>query len=132
PVAVRTLWNKKRHGVDWLKGRSVYAFCAIGNPDAFRRTLEEAGAKIEKFLPFEDHHRYTAIEGRRINAEAQEFMAETLGTTEKAATRPAAEALERPTSGLRVGMEVAGGGERLETALRALVRDLAPVAAASR
>ena len=87
PVAVRLLHSKKRQGLDWLKGRSLFAFCAIGNPEAFRRTLESAGAKVEKLIAFPDHHRYAPIEVRRLIAEAQEFMAEALVTTEKDAAK---------------------------------------------
>jgi tetraacyldisaccharide 4'-kinase len=130
PVAVRTLWNKKRSGVEWLKGRSLYAFCGIGNPEAFRRTLEGAGAKVEKFVAFEDHHRYAPMEVKRINAEAQEFMVEALVTTEKDATKLDPEAFSLPLAALRVEIEVVRGEPQLDAGLQGLVQDLAPVAAA--
>jgi tetraacyldisaccharide 4'-kinase len=41
-----------------LAGREVFAFCGIGNPDAFRATLEALGCRIVRFQVFPDHHRY--------------------------------------------------------------------------
>lgn len=42
-----------------LKGRRIAAFCGLGNPDAFRRTLESLGAEVVFFRAYPDHHRYT-------------------------------------------------------------------------
>jgi tetraacyldisaccharide 4'-kinase len=45
-------------GLDRLHGRPVAAFCGIGNPDAFRRTLHDYGADVVAFRAFPDHHPY--------------------------------------------------------------------------
>lgn len=42
-----------------LKGATVGAFCGIGNPESFRRTLESLGAMVTEFRTFPDHHAYT-------------------------------------------------------------------------
>jgi tetraacyldisaccharide 4'-kinase len=42
-----------------LAGRLVVGFCGIGNPDAFRRTLEKLELSVGDFRTFPDHHRYT-------------------------------------------------------------------------
>jgi len=42
-----------------LSGAMVGAFCGIGNPEAFRRTLELLGAAVAEFRTFPDHHAYT-------------------------------------------------------------------------
>jgi tetraacyldisaccharide 4'-kinase len=42
-----------------LVGQRVAAFCGIGNPDAFRRTLINLGMTIGAFRSFADHHDYT-------------------------------------------------------------------------
>ncbi len=129
PVAVRTLWNKKRQTLEWLRGRRLSAFCGIGNPDAFRRTLESLGAEIVKFRAFVDHHPYTAQDVRQLNAEAQEFMAHGLITTEKDATKLSPDAFDLPIAALRVEMDVTRGDDRLESCLRALTREATPVGA---
>jgi tetraacyldisaccharide 4'-kinase len=45
--------------VETLAGRSVGAFCGIGNPTAFRCTLEGMGATVVNLRQFPDHHDYT-------------------------------------------------------------------------
>lgn len=45
--------------VDTLQGRLVGAFCGIGNPTAFRQTLESLGATVSAFRSYPDHHAYT-------------------------------------------------------------------------
>src|SRR5262249_19974185 len=41
-----------------LAGRPVAAFCGLGNPEAFRRTLLGLGAAVGAFRTFPDHHAY--------------------------------------------------------------------------
>ena len=129
PVHVRSLWNRKKHGLDWLRGRNVYAFCGVGNPDAFRRTLESLGAQVLKFRAYEDHHAYVGQDLRRMNAEAQEFMAEVIVTTEKDATKVHAEGFELPLAALRIEIDITRNEELLEERLLAVVRDIPRVAA---
>lgn len=45
--------------LDALRGRAVGAFCGLGNPEAFRRTLADLGADVVSFRVFPDHHPYT-------------------------------------------------------------------------
>lgn len=124
PVQVRCLWNRRSYGVEWLRGRSVYAFCGVGNPESFRRTLESLGASIVKFRAFEDHHAYTPADLRRLNAEAQEFMAEAAVTTEKDATKLRADAFELPLAALRVEIEITRNEDLLEERLLEVARDI--------
>jgi tetraacyldisaccharide 4'-kinase len=129
PIHVRSLSNRKKHGLDWLRGRSVYAFCGVGNPDAFRRTLESVGATVVKFRAYEDHHQYVSQDVRRMNAEAQEFMAEAIVTTEKDATKLNAEGFELPLAALRIEIEITRSEELLEERLLAVIRDMPRTAA---
>jgi len=129
PVHVRSLWNRKKHGLEWLRGRNVYAFCGVGNPDAFRRTLESVGANVVKFRSYEDHHAYVTLDLRRMNAEAQEFMAEAIVTTEKDATKVNAEGFELPLAALRIEIEITRNEELLEERLLAVIRDIPRAAA---
>jgi tetraacyldisaccharide 4'-kinase len=43
-----------------ISGVPVAGFCGLGNPQAFRRTLEELGATVADFRIFPDHHSYSA------------------------------------------------------------------------
>ena len=130
PACVRGLSNRKQYGIEWVRGKSLYAFCGVGNPDAFRRTLESLGAQVVKFRAFEDHHVYTPEDLRRLKAEAQEFMAETMVTTEKDATRLDPGGFDLPLAALRVEIEIRRGEEALEDCLMGVVREIPRAAAA--
>jgi tetraacyldisaccharide 4'-kinase len=58
-------------------------FCGLGNPQAFRRTLEQQGTRLVDWLEFHDHHRYRPHELRHISAQFQHKGAAALVTTEK-------------------------------------------------
>ena len=58
-------------------------FCGLGNPSAFRRTLERLGIAPVDWVDFEDHHRYSPSELRRMAHQFQAKGATALVTTEK-------------------------------------------------
>ncbi len=124
PVSLRELSNRKRHGPEWLRDKRVFAFCGVGNPESFRRTLTALGANLVKFRAFADHHAYTPHELLGLNAEAQEFMADLMITTEKDAARLPAGGLETPLAALRVELEPVRNIDLLEERLSAVLRDL--------
>jgi tetraacyldisaccharide 4'-kinase len=131
PAGVRTLADRRSWGVDWLRSRRVYAFCGLGNPGAFRRTLESTGAEVVKFRAFPDHHVYRPAEARQIEVEAQEFLAGALVTTEKDATKIDPSMFRLPLASLRVELDAVRGGERLEAILESAVRNPDPAIAVS-
>jgi 3-deoxy-D-manno-octulosonic-acid transferase len=63
--------------------RKAVAFCGLGNPESFRRTLQHLGLPICDWLVFEDHHRYRPRELLHIRAQALAKGAGALVTTEK-------------------------------------------------
>ena len=70
-----------------LSEARVFGFCAIGNPEGFRSTLLDAGARISGFSAFRDHHRFGPGEIASIAAEARDAGAEYVVTTQKDAIR---------------------------------------------
>ena len=56
----------KLKNIETLVGVQVLAFCGLGNPDAFFRTVRDCGAVIKKTLVFPDHHRYTNADQTKI------------------------------------------------------------------
>ena len=64
-------------------GTAAVAFCGLGNPASFWRTLAELGQKVQWRWAFGDHHRYKAVELRRIAAQARQCGARFLLTTQK-------------------------------------------------
>jgi tetraacyldisaccharide 4'-kinase len=65
------------------KGKRVFAFCGIGNPNSFRETLLSAGLQITGFLEFRDHYRYSAGDMQSIKDSAEKTGSEWIVTTEK-------------------------------------------------
>ncbi|MGD9635603.1 MAG: tetraacyldisaccharide 4'-kinase [Pirellulales bacterium] len=66
-----------------LAARRVAAFCAIGNPAAFRRTLESQGASIVFWREFPDHHAYSRIDCEELAAAVAASGAELAVVTHK-------------------------------------------------
>ena len=69
--------------LDALRKRRVVAFCGLGNPDPFWRSLEDLGTKLIDRIRFQDHHRYSTEDAGRILAIARQRQAQVLITTEK-------------------------------------------------
>ncbi len=47
------------HDPDELRGKKVFAFCGLGNPVSFLRTVEACGCELIGSQTFNDHHAYT-------------------------------------------------------------------------
>lgn len=62
---------------------SYFAFCGIGNPDAFLQDLRLWDVSVVGHLFFRDHHLYTAHDLRRVESAAESCGATALITTEK-------------------------------------------------
>src|SRR5262249_24207862 len=62
----------------------VAAFCGVGNPEAFRRTLVDLGAQLVRFDVYPDHHPYNRADVAELEARARALPAGTiLITTQK-------------------------------------------------
>ena len=94
-------------GLDGLRARPVAAFCGIGNPEAFRRTLTDRGAQVSDFRTYPDHHPYSRgdVEELRRWAEGQPADA-LLVTTQKDLVKLGLTSLAgRPLWALRVRLQ---------------------------
>jgi tetraacyldisaccharide 4'-kinase len=67
---------------DW-GARKVGAFCGLGNPRSFWKTLEGLSVDVPFHWAFGDHHSYRPDELRRLAQQAKAAGAEALVTTEK-------------------------------------------------
>ena len=74
--------NGKRHPLDVIDG-PVFAYCGIGNPDAFRSTLEQYGLGVCGFRRFADHHHYTRSDMSEVERLAVEAGTKRVITTVK-------------------------------------------------
>ena len=74
---------RARSSIPTLSARRVAAFCGLGNPENFWRTLESLGLEVVFRWAFGDHHVYQPVELQRIAHQARASGAEILVTTEK-------------------------------------------------
>jgi tetraacyldisaccharide 4'-kinase len=70
-----------------LAGRTVSAFCGLGNPGSFRRSLADAGGSVSRFEAFPDHHTYRPAELARLGRAGCEAGAAAVVTTLKDAVK---------------------------------------------
>lgn len=100
---------------------SVAAFCGLGSPRSFWRTLEQLGIEVKLRRAFGDHHRYRAEELKHFAASATAAGATALVTTEKDAVNmfENASAVVRPLKlyWLKIDIEI----EREEEFLRRIL-----------
>lgn len=66
-----------------FKNRRVVAFCGLGNPQAFWKTLRRLGIEPAACYDYEDHHKYRPSEIRRLAQHARDMGADVLLTTSK-------------------------------------------------
>lgn len=71
----------------WAEGKNFFAFCGIGNPDSFQKTLSSTGCKIAGLKTYRDHYKYKQKDIDDILKEAQENNADWIVTSEKDMTR---------------------------------------------
>ena len=105
-----------------LAGRKVAAFCGIGNPKGFRRTIEPLCGSVVAFRIFPDHHPYTGADVADLTAWARSAGADLALTTQKDLVKlRAANLADVPLRALRIGLSVGEGRDLLESSLAALI-----------
>jgi tetraacyldisaccharide 4'-kinase len=105
-----------------VKGRPVAAFCGIGNPEAFRRTLHDLGATIADFRAFPDHHPYTRADVDDLRDWARRRATDGMVlTTQKDLVKLSLPQLGgRDLWAVRIGLHVETGREELDRLLEAV------------
>jgi len=115
PVAIRAAEGAEIP-LAQIKGKRVFAFCGIGNPQAFFRTIERLGAIPAGTRVFDDHHRYAAEDVLAIHNEARRQQASLVLTTQKDWTKVAQSALpkgEPLLAYLAIDLRITSGEEML-------------------
>jgi tetraacyldisaccharide 4'-kinase len=75
------LVNRGTAPLERLQDRPVAAFCGIGNPEAFRRTLLGLGAQVSAFRTFPDHHAYTRTDVEDLTTWARQQAPDSVVVT---------------------------------------------------
>jgi tetraacyldisaccharide 4'-kinase len=106
-----------------LEGKPVGAFCGIGNPAAFRRTLEALGATVAAFRAFPDHHVYELADVEDLQRWAGTLPAgAVVATTQKDWVKLRVPDLAgRPLRAVRIGLHFRDGEEGFATVLERIL-----------
>ena len=102
-----------------LRGKKVAAFCGIGRPDDFIKTLETAGAKVVCQKAFPDHHRFSAGDINSLEGQAKANGAQFFVTTEKDAVKLEGLTFSLPLLVARIGIIFLEGEEIFERLISA-------------
>lgn len=76
-------FGNKTLDLETLRGKKIFAFCGLGNPDSFLGGLSRAGLNVLAGRSFDDHHAYTEKDMQELVEQAAAFEADLLLTTEK-------------------------------------------------
>ena len=68
--------------LEQLKGKNLYAFAGIGNPNNFFKLLENHNLKVQKTIEFPDHYEFSRAEIQKMKDECIKNNCELI-TTEK-------------------------------------------------
>jgi tetraacyldisaccharide 4'-kinase len=118
PVHIENIKDNSLLEPEWLKGKKVYALCAIGNPESFESTLNELGTDIIRLRVFHDHHSYTQKELDSIITEAKSLGADAIVVTQKDVVKIRNKNInDAMILSLRVEMEITKGMEYYEEAM---------------
>ena len=113
PVRLRSAAGSERP-LESLAAARVAAFAGIGNPAAFRGSLESCGARLAGFRGFPDHHAYTAADLDGLDRWADGLRADLVVTTLKDLVKIDRESLAGvPLVALEIAIDVTVGGDSL-------------------
>jgi tetraacyldisaccharide 4'-kinase len=82
PICVKSLAGEKTT-IEQLKGKKIFAFCGIGNPDAFLNTIKNSGANLIGSKIYNDHYHYTDSDIDDIHGQANRLEADLILSTQK-------------------------------------------------
>lgn len=120
--ACQLLGRDCAEGVDSMVGKRVAAFCGLGNPTGFQRTLTGTGAELVAFREFPDHHDYSSRDLESLTTWAQAEEADLVVCTHKDLVKIDKEQLGGiPLRALLVELVVLVGEEQLGEALAKLL-----------
>ncbi|MCI0462150.1 MAG: tetraacyldisaccharide 4'-kinase [Gemmataceae bacterium] len=103
-----------------LQDKPWVAFCGVGNPEAFRRTLQDLGGLVTAFRTFPDHHRYSRADVEELRGWVRRQATEgVVVTTQKDLVKlPLTQLGERDLWALRIRLHFLAGQERFDRKLK--------------
>lgn len=106
-----------------ISGLKAAIFCGLGNPSAFRRTVESLGVQVVDERTFPDHHHYSEADIASLSQWVGSTEADLVLTSQKDLVKLPVEHLgRRPLGAIRIGLDVIKGeSELIQTLNNALV-----------
>jgi len=81
PICAKTI--DEEISVEGLKDKKIFAFCGIGNPAAFSKTIEQLGCQLAGSKIYDDHYHYSSNDIADICERAEDAEADLILTTQK-------------------------------------------------
>ncbi len=97
PTCAKTV-NGEEIAFDTLKGKKIFGFCGIGNPEAFFSTIKKLKANLIDSEVYNDHYCYTGVDMTDICQKGRDLQADYILTTQKDWTKIAS--LPLPPKGI--------------------------------
>jgi len=82
-------YSRRNDSIEELRNKKIFAFCGIGNPNAFLNTITKLGANLVGSGIYNDHCHYTDSDIDDIHGQANRLEADLILTTQKDWTRTA-------------------------------------------
>ncbi len=119
PIYARTMTGEKIT-IEQIKGKKIFAFCGIGNPDAFLSTIKNTGANLVGSKIYNDHYDYTDGDIDDIHGQANRLGADLILSTQKDYTHYAtcATQYEIPFAYLAVEIKFISGEDKLKQLIK--------------
>jgi tetraacyldisaccharide 4'-kinase len=119
PVNVKSPADKEI-SLEQLKGKKIFAFCGIGNPDAFISTIKNTRANLVGSKIYDDHYRYCIRDINDIYNQAKRLKADLILSTQKDYTHYATldKHYEIPFAYLAVEIEFTAGEDKLKQLIK--------------
>ena len=112
--------------VEKLRGQRVAAFCGIGNPAAFRRTLQSLQCEVVAWREFPDHHAFSAADVASLKDWASGQSVDAVVCTHKDLVKLQVDNFAHfPLRALVVELQLSVGEAELQAALNRVVTPVA-------
>jgi tetraacyldisaccharide 4'-kinase len=95
--------------LEWARDKKFFAFCGIGNPGSFKKTLLSLNIELKGLITFRDHHRYRKGDIRMVTDNAKSSGTGWIVTTEKDIMR--LKGIEMPENMVSLAVEFYVGEE---------------------
>lgn len=104
-----------------LNGKQILAVCGIGNPNAFKTTLQNLNPDLIELLTFPDHHIYSNSDIEKIIQHAKQVKAEWIVTTQKDEDKLSSLSQHIPVLVLAIELVITDGIEVLQKELQMII-----------